>query len=114
MVVKRVRTKFGNRKTQVDGIVFDSKREAEVYMDLLLRERAGKISDLKRQSKFLLIPSMKIQGRTQREISYVADFEFVEHGLRVVMDVKGFRTREYAIKRRLMKMVHNIDVVEQR
>ena len=103
-------SKFGNRKTTVDGLVFDSKREATRWQQLKLLERGGLITDLQRQVKFELIP--KQVG--ERPAHYIADFVYteVQNGLRVVEDTKGYRTREYVLKRKLMLWVHDIRVVE--
>ena len=103
-------SKFGNRKTVIDGIAFDSKREAARWQQLKLLERGGLITDLQRQVKFELIP--KQVG--ERPAHYIADFVYteVQNGLRVVEDTKGYRTREYVLKRKLMLWVHDIRVVE--
>ena len=106
-------SKYHSKKTTVDGITFDSKREAERYQELLLLERAGEISHLLRQVKYVLIPSQKIDGKVvERECSYKADFVYLENGKTVVEDVKGFRTSEYKIKRKLMLQVHGIRIRE--
>lgn len=106
----------------IDGITFDSKKEAKRYTELVLLERAGKISSLERQVKFELIPSQRIDGKVvERACNYVADFVYyepiyfgdVEVGSRyVVEDTKGFKTSEYIIKRKLMLYVHGIRVKE--
>lgn len=71
-------------------------------------ERAGVITDLQEQVRFQLIP--KQDG--ERPVDYIADFVFKENGQIVVMDVKGFRTREYRLKRKLMLWVHGIKIRE--
>ena len=89
--------------TIVDGIRFHSKKEARRYCELKLLERAGKISCLRRQVRFALV----------QRVTYVADFEYVDEcGARVVEDVKGYRTREYVAKRRLMSEQHGIEIRE--
>jgi len=100
--------KYNNVKTYVDGIAFDSKKEAKRYQELKLLERGGVISDLDYQVKFELIP--KQEG--ERPCYYVADFVYTENGKNVVEDVKGFRTDVYKLKRKLMLWVHGIRVVE--
>lgn len=117
-------TKYSNRKTVVDGEVFDSKKEAQRYGELLLLEKARAISDLQRQVKFLLIPTQREadtrgprggirKGRTlEKECAYIADFVYYENGRMVVEDTKGFRTKEYIIKRKLMLHVHGIQIRE--
>ena len=103
--------KYNAKKTYVDGIAFDSKKEAKRYQELKLLERGGVISDLDCQVKFELIP--KQEG--ERAVSYYADFVYTEaqNGLRVVEDVKGYRQQPvWVIKRKLMLWVHGIRVVE--
>ena len=102
--------KYRNRKTEIDGIVFDSKREAQRYAELQLLQRAGKIRDLSMQVEFELIP--KQDG--ERACEYKADFVYhmADTGKMVVEDVKGKRTREYIIKRKLMLWRHGIKIVE--
>ena len=94
--------------TAPDGQVFDSQKEYNRWCNLRLLERAGRISDLKRQVSYELIP--KQNG--ERACSYVADFVYHEDGKTVVEDCKGFRTEGYKIKRKLMLWVHNIRVKE--
>ena len=98
------RRKFGNKKVDLDGITFDSKREANRWAELKLMEKAGEISELDRQFPFILIPSQKDEkGKViERECRYVADFVYKENGKFVVEDTKGFRTPDYIIKRKLM------------
>lgn len=99
--------KYGAKKTTVDGITFDSKREAEVYGELKLLERAGRISGFERQRKFNLIINRKIIG------TYRADFAFIDHdqdGRFRVVDVKGVITRDFRRVRKIIKAAYNIDV----
>lgn len=107
-------SKYRAKKTEVDGIVFDSKKEAKRYQELKLFERTGVISDLQRQVKFVLIPAQRIKGKVvERECSYIADFIYKDkEGNTVVEDTKGFRTADYIIKRKLMLWVHGIKIVE--
>lgn len=95
------KSKYSSAKTDIDGIRFDSKKEAEFYVELKLREKAGEISDLRLQPRYLLQEAFKHEGKQYREMEYVADFEYVEDGITVVVDVKGFRTAVYMIKRKL-------------
>lgn len=106
-------SKYKNRKITVGGEVFDSEREYTRYRELLLLQRAGIISDLKRQMPFLLVPAQKINGKiVERACSYVADFVYQENGKTVVEDTKGVRTKDYIIKRKLMLYVHGIRIQE--
>lgn len=106
--------KYRAKKTEVDGIVFDSKKEARRYQELKLFEKAGVIKDLERQVKFVLIPAQRINGKVaERECSYIADFVYKDkEGNTIVEDTKGFRTADYIIKRKLMLYVHGIKIVE--
>lgn len=105
--------KYHNKKTEVDGIVFDSKREAERYKELRLMEQAGEITGLTRQQAFTLIPAQRIGGNlVERAVVYVADFCYYKNGEYVVEDSKGFRTPEYKIKRKLMLYTQGIRIRE--
>lgn len=95
------KSKYSSAKTDVDGIRFDSKKEAEFYAELKLREKAGEISHLRLQPRYLLQEAFRHDGKQYREIEYVADFEYIENGETVVVDVKGFRTAVYMLKRKL-------------
>jgi hypothetical protein len=107
-------TKYGNRKTVIDGIVFDSKAEARRYCELSLMQKAGEISDLRLQVPFGLIETQRrSDGKMERGVVYVADFTYRDrNGQLVVEDVKGKRTAEYIIKRKLMLQVHHIEIRE--
>lgn len=105
--------KYYNKATKTfDGNVHDSRKEANRWSQLILLEKAGVISDLKRQVKYELIP--KQEG--ERAVYYVADFEYIENGKKVVEDVKGCKEglayKVFVIKRKLMLYVHGIKVKE--
>lgn len=100
--------KYGNVKVTVDGRTFDSKKEYNRYCELKLMERAGLIQDLELQKKYELIPK---QGK-ERAVNYYADFVYTENGETVVEDTKGVKTKEYIIKRKLMKYIHGIEIKE--
>nr|DAP98555.1 MAG TPA: Endonuclease [Caudoviricetes sp.] len=123
------RSKYGNRKTMVDGITFDSKKEANRFRELQLLERAGKITALQRQVKYVLIPTQRElsneiykkgahQGHfkpgkvLEKECSYIADFAYIQDGAYVVEDTKGVRTEAYKIKRKLMLERYGIQIRE--
>lgn len=102
-------SKYGNIKTTTsDGITHDSIKEANRWCELKLLERAGKIQHLQRQVKYALIP--KQEG--ERAVEYIADFVYRENGNLVVEDVKGKKTKDYIIKRKLMLWVHGIKIKE--
>jgi len=112
--------KYRNQKT--DRIMesgaalhFDSQKEARRFDHLILRELAGEISDLRLQVDFTLQEAYTdTQGQRIRAIRYKADFTYWERGAYVVEDVKSkpTRTREYIMKRKLMKDRLGIDVIE--
>jgi len=97
------RSKFGNKHTAVDGIVFASALEARVYQRLKLRQKARDIGELRLQMSFLLLDGFTDgEGTKHRPIRYVADFYYVAGtGQETVCDAKGKVTREFAIKRKL-------------
>lgn len=95
------KSKYHAEKTEVDGIMFDSRKEADFYARLKLLEKAGEISDLKLQPRFELQEPFICDGKKERKIEYVADFSFIQGGKRVVIDVKGVRTQVYKLKRKL-------------
>lgn len=109
--------KFHNRKTAFEGDIFDSKKEAQRWAELLLLQRAGMITGLRRQVSFPLIPSQTYREngkrKTEREVIYIADFVYYgKEGEFVVEDAKGYRTREYILKRKLMLYFHKIHIRE--
>ena len=100
---KQMRNKYRAKKTTIDGITFDSRKEAMRYQELKLLEKAKVIKDLKLQPKFELQESFKSQGKTHRAITYIADFMYydLEQKKQVVEDVKGVRTEVYKIKKKM-------------
>ena len=118
--------KYNNRKVMTnDGYLFDSRREANRWIQLKQMEEEGKITALKRQMEFLLIPPQYEEIQTgkrakkvkrnlvERACVYVADFVYHdENGDIVVEDSKGFKTRDYIIKRKLMLFVYSIRIKE--
>lgn len=98
-------SKYGSKKVLINGIVFDSKKEADRYCELKFLERAGKIKDLSLQHKFELQPSFKKNGKTIRAITYIADFVYfdLERMVNVVEDVKGYKTKEYLLKKKMFE-----------
>ena len=95
--------KYNSKKTIVDGITFDSRKEAGRYSELKLLEKAGEIKDLQLQPRFILQESFKYQGKTERKIEYIADFQYEENGRIIVEDVKSEITKTplYRVKRKL-------------
>lgn len=121
--------KYGNKKITLDGLSFDSRKEARRYSELKLLERAGKIKDLELQKSFELIPAQyedtgEVYARGEKKgqpkrgkciekaVTYKADFVYIENGKTIVEDTKGFRTKDYIIKRKLMLHTHGIRIRE--
>lgn len=118
--------KYGNKKITVDGITFDSKKEARYYLLLREMEKKGEISGLRLQVPYELIPAvykeetiqLKTKSKTvtkciQRAIHYVADFVYTKDGNECVVDVKGGHatmTKEFLLKKKLMLALLGIDV----
>ena len=124
--VVKTETKYHSKKITLDGQEFQSKREAKRWAELWYLQRAGQISGLERQVKFVLIPAQREpdtigkrggvkKGKLlEREVAYFADFVYqdLKTGELVVEDTKGIRTTEYIIKRKLMLYVHHIKIHE--
>lgn len=115
VALPRTRSKFRNVPTEVDGVRFDSKREARRFGELQWLEKAGEVKNIARQATYPLVVNQI------RIASYRADFTYEERAgsLRdgyfwrpVVEDVKGVQTPVYKIKRALMKAIHGIDIRE--
>ena len=131
-------TKLNNQKVTIDGIEFDSRKEAQRYKELLLLQRAGAIRNLELQKRYELIPaqyetvptgeyykvgSKKGQPKTkqiciEQSVVYIADFVYEEKGQTVVEDVKGFRDpssatyAKFVLKRKMMLWIHGIKIKE--
>lgn len=105
-------SKYKNKKTVVDGITFDSQREAKRWSELKLMERGGLIRNLRRQTAWVLAPSVKLHGeaRARPPIRYVADFDYYEGPFCIVEDVKGVDTPMSRLKRHMLKYQYAIDV----
>lgn len=101
--------KFRNYKT--GG--FDSRLEQQRFLQLKEKEEAGEISDLRRQVRFELIPAQYINSKcVERKCEYIADFVYVENGIQVVEDVKGYKTDVYKIKKKMMLYLLGVRVEE--
>lgn len=104
--------KYHARKTTVDGITFDSRKEADRYLVLKGMEEDGLIEDLRRQVRYELVPAFDVDGRHYRPVCYVADFVYVEDGQEVVEDVKGMRTDTYRLKSKLFAYRYGVSIKE--
>ena len=103
-------SKYGNKKTELDGMVFDSRKEAQRWAELKLMERGKLISGLERQVPFEIIPKTD----KYRAVKYVADFVYTDErtGEKVVEDCKGMCTELYKLKKKLVYWKYGIDIIE--
>lgn len=125
----RYRNKYGNKKIITQDGTFDSRKEYFRFKELSLLEKAGAIQELKRQVKYVLIPAQREPSKEvykkgekkgqpkpgrviENECSYYADFVYELNGETVVEDTKGFKTKEYIIKRKLMLWIHGVSIRE--
>ena len=99
------KSKYSNKKVNIDGITFDSKKEANRFRELKLLEKIGEISNLVLQPIYVLQESFEYKGKKIRAIKYIGDFEYreVKTGNKVLEDTKGFKTKDYLIKVKLLK-----------
>lgn len=121
--------KYGNKKVTVAGETFESKHEADRWIQLKVLQNFGRIQNLQRQVKFVLIPAQyeetgeiirkgKNKGKPkpgkliEREVAYYADFVYFDDNGLVVEDAKGMKTKDYIIKRKLMLWIHGIRIKE--
>ena len=113
---KSKKSKYGAKKVTVDGITFDSQKEANRWVELCWLQKAKVITELDRQVRFELIPAQydKHGKILERSVKYVADFAYIDMktGERIVEDTKGFKTQEYIIKRKLMLYFYHIRIRE--
>lgn len=105
--------KYHNKKVEYKGLVFDSVKERNYYMYLEGLLEAGEITDLQLQVKYELQPRFKAKnGHIIRPITYIADFVYKDKdGKEVIVDVKGFRTDVYKLKKKIM-LYKGYDIIE--
>ena len=121
-----MKQKYGNKKAICNCIQFDSRKERDRYRKLTMLEQAGEISDLRLQVPYELIPAIyeqhEVQLKTktktvskciQRPVKYVADFVYLDkEGNEIVEDAKGMRTKEYILKKKMMRALLGITIQE--
>lgn len=101
------KSKYLNKKKTVDGITFDSQKEAEYYCQLKFFLKAGYVTKIERQVAYELQPAFRHEGKGERAIKYLADFRVTyKDGHVEVVDVKGMRTDVYRLKRKLLLFKH--------
>ena len=122
-----MKNKYHSRKISRDGLTFDSLKEYRRYCELALLEKAGHITDLKLQVPFELLPAqyetferygkkgqrLKDGSRCiEKAVIYRADFVYKENGKTIIEDTKGFKTKDYILKRKMMLYFHGIKIKE--
>ena len=109
------RSKYNARKVTIDGVTFDSAKEAARWQELVLLEKAGTITNLFRQMPFQLAPAVKLHGekRTKPAVKAIIDFVYYDNEKQrcIYEDTKGDDTDISRLKRHLLKAHHGIDVV---
>lgn len=99
--------KYNAKKTTVDGIMFDSRKEADYYCELKMLKMAGIVKDFELQVPYELQPKYRHNGKAIRAITYIADFRVTyTDGHVEIVDVKGVRTDAYKLKKRLLLYQH--------
>ena len=105
--------KYHNKKCEYNGMTFDSIKERNYYIKLEYMQKLGKISELKLQVPFVLIETFKLENKTYRQTKYIADFTYIdENGKYHIVDAKGFHTKEYELKKKLMAWKYGIEIEE--
>lgn len=106
--------KYHNKKVEYDGYTFDSIREKNYYIKLKLLEKAEKIKELELQKEYELQPGFKLNNKTSRKITYRADFTYkTVYDDRIhVIDVKGYRTDAYRLKKKMFEYRYRIEIEE--
>lgn len=106
--------KYRNIKVECDGHKFDSRKEADYYLWLKALQKLGNIRDLELQKEYILQDKFKLNNKTIRKITYVADFtyySYIDKKVHVV-DVKGFKTEVYKLKKKLFEYKYGIEIEE--
>ena len=108
------RSKYYSKKVIIDGIKFDSKKEGEYYLKLKMLEKANVIKNLELQKEYELQPGFKLNNKARRKITYKADFSYIttEDDKLHVVDVKGYRTDVYMIKKKMFEYRYGIELEE--
>lgn len=106
-------SKYHNKKCEYNGIKFDSIKERNYFIKLEYLQRLGQIKELQRQVEFILIETFKVGRKTYRKTKYIADFTYIDQeGNYHVVDTKGFRTKEYQLKKKMMAWKYGIEIEE--
>lgn len=106
------KSKYKNKKVKYDNEEFDSIKEKNRYIELKSMQENGLIRDLRRQVKFEILPKFKIKGETIRPIYYICDFMYDNYVEYIVEDVKGIRTKDYLLKKKMFEYKYQIKINE--
>lgn len=100
-------SKYNAKKTEVDGIKFDSKAEADFYGYLKYLKKSKMISSVERQKRIVILPSYEIEGRKVRAVHYIADFviTYIDGEVEYV-DVKGYETDIFKLKKKMFESMY--------
>lgn len=100
-------SKYGNVRTEVDGVVFDSAKESRRYLELKTAEKAGLIQELTLQPRYPLVIGGSVVA------TYIADFRYMQEGRVVIEDVKGMKTQTYRLKKKMFEALYaGLKIVE--
>jgi hypothetical protein len=111
------KSKYGSKKTEYNGVIYDSKKEANRATQLDWLQKDHQISGLKRQVKFSWIETHQkdfVSDEVKFKRSYIADFVYFDHAIKkeVVEDAKGHLTAEYKKKKKIVEKLFNIKIFE--
>lgn len=96
--------KYNNQKCVLNGLEFDSRAERAFYEHLLGLQEKGLVEEIKLQPKYIIFDGYTLEGKKVRPITYSADFEVIyTNGKCEVIDVKGFETQQFAIRKKLFE-----------
>lgn len=120
-----IKNKYHAQKTEIDGFIFDSKKEGLYYLRLKDMCKRGEITDLRLQVPFELLPAIYrdetvhlktkdkiVRKLVQRPVNYIADFVYKKNGIEYVIDAKGMRLSDYKLKKKMMLALRGIEVIE--
>jgi hypothetical protein len=107
-------SKYKNKKVSYDGFEFDSQKERNYYIKLKTLEELGLIKNLELQKEYILQDKFILNGKTRRKITYKADFSYIstEDDKLHVVDVKGFKTEVYKLKKKLFEYKYQTELEE--
>lgn len=101
--ISKTKNKYNAKKAEVDGIMFDSQKEARKYAELKLLQRAGGVTEIELQPKFNLLQGFKYRGKKIQGVTYTADFLVsYRDGRKQIIETKGYKTRDYILRKKML------------